>query len=123
MLLIARRTAVGAALLLIMPAAIWISGWKWHPGLSAGTMKLLYWVTETVTQPWGIITHVILCAWFLWCLRFRLRAAIMLFLILAAAILVGQGMKTWIKAAFRSLVPLSSGWSRRSRCRSRNSTR
>ena len=41
MLLIARRTAVGAALLLIMPAAIWISGWKWHPGLSAGTMKLL----------------------------------------------------------------------------------
>lgn len=98
MLLIARRTAVGAALLLIMPAAIWISGWKWHPGLSAGTMKLLYWVTETVTQPWGIITHVILCAWFLWCLRFRLRAAIMLFLILAAAILVGQGMKTWIKS-------------------------
>ena len=97
MLLIARRTAVGAALLLIMPAAIWISGWKWHPGLSAGTMKLLYWVTETVSQPWGIITHVILCAWFLWCLRFRLRAAIMLFLILAAAILVGQGMKTWIK--------------------------
>ncbi|STV73478.1 phosphatidylglycerophosphatase B [Klebsiella michiganensis] len=91
MLLIARRTAVGAALLLIMPAAIWISGWKWHPGLSAGTMKLLYWVTETVTQPWGIITHVILCAWFLWCLRFRLRAAIMLFLILAAAILVGAG--------------------------------
>lgn len=54
MLLIARRTAVGAALLLIMPAVIWITGWKWHPGLSAGAMKLLYWITETVTQPWGL---------------------------------------------------------------------
>ena len=43
MLLIARRTAVGAALLLIMPAVVWISGWKWHPELSAGMMKLLYW--------------------------------------------------------------------------------
>ena len=75
MLLIARRTAVGAALLLIMPAVVWISGWKWHPELSAGMMKLLYWVTETVTQPWGIITHVILCAWFLWCLRFRSGAS------------------------------------------------
>jgi len=41
MLLIARRTAVGAALLLIMPAVIWITGWKWNPGLSAGAMKLL----------------------------------------------------------------------------------
>ena len=31
------------------------------------------------------------CGWFLWCLRFRLRAALILFLILAAAILAGQG--------------------------------
>lgn len=29
----------------------------------------------------GIITHVVLCAWFLWCLRFRLKAAVMLFAI------------------------------------------
>ncbi len=54
-------------------------------------LKSLWWVTETVTQPWGIITHVVLCGWFLWCLRFRLRAALILFLILAAAIPAGQG--------------------------------
>ncbi len=60
-------------------------------------LKSLWWVTETVTQPWGIITHVVLCGWFLWCLRFRLRAALILFLILAAAIrrdrgeILGQG--------------------------------
>ena len=42
-------------------------------------------------QPWGIITHVILCGWFLWCLRFRLKAALMLFAILGCAILAARG--------------------------------
>ncbi|WP_434668680.1 phosphatidylglycerophosphatase B [Klebsiella sp. B345] len=97
MLSIARRTAVAAALLIVMPAVVWISGWKWQPGLHGAELKLLYWVTESVTQPWGIITHTLLCAWFLWCLRFRLRAAVVLFMILAAAILLGQGIKSWIK--------------------------
>ncbi|WP_434641716.1 phosphatidylglycerophosphatase B [Klebsiella sp. I138] len=97
MLSIARRTALGAALLMIMPGVVWISGWKWQPGLSQVWLKLMYWVTESVTQPWGIITHVVLCGWFLWCLRFRLRAAVMLFVILGAAILLGQGIKSGIK--------------------------
>ena len=90
MLLIARRTALAAALLLVMPLTVWLSGWLWQPGLPVAMLKSLWWVTETVTQPWGIITHVVLCGWFLWCLRFRLRAALILFLILAAAILAGQ---------------------------------
>jgi len=98
MLLIARRTALAAALLLVMPLTVWLSGWLWQPGLPVVWLKSLWWVTETVTQPWGMITHVVLCAWFLWCLRFRLRAALILFLILAAAILVGQGTKSWVKA-------------------------
>ena len=33
----------------------------------------------------------------MWCLRFRLREALVLFLILGAAILAGQGLKSWIK--------------------------
>jgi phosphatidylglycerophosphatase B len=32
---------------------------------------------------------MLLCLWFLWCLRFRLRAAIMLFAILGGAIALG----------------------------------
>ncbi len=91
MLLIARRTALAAALLLVMPLTVWLSGWLWQPGLPVAMLKSLWWVTETVTQPWGIITHVVLCGWFLWCLRFRLRAALILFLILAAAIPGGTG--------------------------------
>lgn len=94
---IARRTAVGAAVLLIMPVAVWISGWQWQPGHDSWWLKLFFAITETVTQPWGIITHVLLCGWFLWCLRFRLRAALMLFAILAGAILIGQGVKSWVK--------------------------
>ena len=97
MLSIARRTAVGAGILLIMPVAVWISGWQWEPGTNSAWLKALFWITETVTQPWGIITHALLCGWFLWCLRFRLRPAIMLFAILAGVILVGQGLKSWVK--------------------------
>ena len=88
---IARRTAVGAALLLVMPVAVWISGWRWQPGEQSWLLKAAFWVTETVTQPWGVITHLILFGWFLWCLRFRIKAAFVLFAILAAAILVGAG--------------------------------
>lgn len=54
MLSIAKRTAVGAGLLLIMPVAVWVSGWSWQPGHNVWWLKSLYWVTETVTQPWGL---------------------------------------------------------------------
>jgi phosphatidylglycerophosphatase B len=39
MLSIARRTAAGAAILLIMPLAVWISGWMWQPGQNATWLK------------------------------------------------------------------------------------
>lgn len=97
MLSIARRTAAGAAVLLVIPLVVWFSGWMWQPGQNETWLKALYWITETVTQPWGIITHVLLCGWFLWCLRFRLRAALVLFAILGGAILIGQGVKSWVK--------------------------
>lgn len=117
MLLIARRTALAAALLLVMPLTVWLSGWLWQPGLPVAMLKSLWWVTETVTQPWGIITHVVLCGWFLWCLRFRLRAALILFLILAAAILAGQGRNPGQGAGPWSRDRSSSGWKTQGRCR------
>ncbi len=64
MLLIAKRTAIGAALLLVMPVIVWLSGWQWQPGQAPAMLKMWYWVTETVTQPWGIMTHVALFGWF-----------------------------------------------------------
>ncbi|MFI8417003.1 phosphatidylglycerophosphatase B [Serratia sp. NPDC078593] len=94
---IAKRTAGGAIVLLLMPIAMWASGWLWQPGADDALLKPLFWLTETVTSPWGIITSVVLSAWFLWCLRFRLKPAIGLFVLLSAAILIGQGVKSLIK--------------------------
>lgn len=39
MLSIAKRTAAGAALLLIMPLAVWVSGWQWQPWTSGLVAK------------------------------------------------------------------------------------
>ena len=97
MLDIAKRTAIGAGALIIIPLIVWFSGWHWHPTGHPDWLKLMYWITETVTRPWGIITHVVLFAWFLWCLRFRLKPAIVLFAILGAAIAIGQYTKSFIK--------------------------
>ncbi|MBK4715836.1 MULTISPECIES: phosphatidylglycerophosphatase B [Tenebrionibacter/Tenebrionicola group] len=105
MLTIAKRTAFAALLLLIVPVFAMLSGWVWRPDQDALWLKMMYWITETVTQPWGIITHVALVGWFLWCLRFRLKAALALFTLLAIAILAGQGAKSVIKEQVRAPRP------------------
>ncbi|CUU24180.1 Phosphatidylglycerophosphatase B [Duffyella gerundensis] len=94
---IARRTALGALLLLIIPLVVWLSGWQWQPGQNTLWLKGLFWMTETVTRPWGIITFILLTAWFLWCLRFRLKPALFLVAIMLAAIMAGQYTKSFIK--------------------------
>lgn len=94
----ARSTSITAVILLIMPLVVWLSGWQWQPGEQSGWLKLLYGVTETVSQPWGMITHILLCGLFIWLLRLRGKQAAMLFLILSAAIILGQGAKSWMKA-------------------------
>lgn len=97
MLSIARRTAAGAGILLIMPVIVWISGWTWQPEHHIWWLKTLFWLTETVTLPWGVMTHVLLCIWFLWRLRLRLKAALLLLAVVTAVILCGQGVKSWLK--------------------------
>ncbi|TCV99896.1 phosphatidylglycerophosphatase B [Biostraticola tofi] len=94
---IAKRTALGALLLVLIPLLVWASGWQWQPGNETQWLRALYWTTQTVTSPWGALTSVALFGWFLWCLRFRLRATLLLALILAGALLFGQGVKTLIK--------------------------
>jgi phosphatidylglycerophosphatase B len=79
-----------------MPLAVWISGWMWQPGQNATWLKTLYWMTETVTQPWGIITHVLSAPGFCGACVFVARGADA-FVILGGAILVGQGVKSWVK--------------------------
>lgn len=94
---IAKRTTIGAALLLIMPMIIWVSGWQWQPEYNGLWLRVLFWITETVTSPWGILTSIVLSIWFLWCLRFRLKPALGLLVIMAITVLLGQGIKSVIK--------------------------
>ncbi|AIU88741.1 phosphatidylglycerophosphatase B [Pectobacterium odoriferum] len=94
---IAKRTTIGAALLLIMPMIIWMSGWQWQPEYDGLWLRVLFWITETVTSPWGILTSIVLSIWFLWCLRFRLKPALGLLVIMAITVLIGQGIKSVIK--------------------------
>ena len=46
---IARRTAVGAALLLVMPVAVWISGWRWQPGEQSWLLKAAFRLVSLVS--------------------------------------------------------------------------
>lgn len=39
---ISRRTTFGMLLLLIMPVAVWLSGWRWQPGESNALLKGLF---------------------------------------------------------------------------------
>ena len=94
---IVKRTTLGALLLLIMPVSVWLSGWQWQPVEMGLGHRVLFWLTETVTSPWGTLTSAILCAWFLWCLRYRLKPALLLLAIMILAILAGQQTKTFIK--------------------------
>ncbi|CUX96987.1 phosphatidylglycerophosphatase B [Candidatus Hoaglandella endobia] len=97
MFLIAKRTGIGALLLIILPLLLWVSGWQWQSGSDYRWLIGLYWLTQTVTSPWGILTSILLISWFFWCLPYRLKPALALVVILATTLLVGQGMKSFIK--------------------------
>lgn len=95
---IVQRVSLGAAVLMLLPLTVWLTGWHWQPIGDAWWLKGAFLFTETVTAPWGVLTTAVLAVWFLWCLRFRLRAALGLLLILLAAVLIGQAIKSGIKS-------------------------
>lgn len=97
MLAITKRIIGGSVLLLLLPLLVWLSGWKWQPGGNEKVLKVLYWVTETVSIPWGILTSLLLGGWFLWCLRFSLKPSIVIFMLLMVVLLSGQGIKSVMK--------------------------
>lgn len=105
MLKIVQRTTLGAFLLLLMPAVVWLSGWQWQPGESGTLLRVLFWMTETVTRPWGTLTSLVLSIWVLWCLRYRLKPAILLLIIMNGAIITGQYTKSFIKERVQEVRP------------------
>lgn len=60
---IAKRTAVGALLLLIMPMMLWVSsGWYLCSGSNEMLLKGLYWVIAPVKLTLGSLTSILLSA-------------------------------------------------------------
>lgn len=102
---IAGRIIAGALFLMAIPFIVWLTGWRWQPGQDVAGLKIFYWFTQTVTQPWGIVTHLLLCVWFLWCLRPTGRSAIVLVIILSVTVVSGQGIKSLIKQQVREPRP------------------
>ena len=55
---IARRTpAVGAALLLVMPVADMVSGWRWQPGEQSWLLKAAFKLLKLSPSP-GASLHI-----------------------------------------------------------------
>ncbi|WP_168415726.1 phosphatidylglycerophosphatase B [Erwinia amylovora] len=92
-----KRTTLATGLLLLMPLAVMLSGWRWQPGEMGWGHQIMFWITETVTRPWGVLTSAILCGWFLWCLRLCLKPALVLLAIVSLTLLSGQYVKSTIK--------------------------
>ncbi|QWT41133.1 phosphatidylglycerophosphatase B [Dickeya dadantii] len=92
-----RRILIGTISLMVLPVLVWTTGWQWQPAVSGWWLKPLFWMTETVSAPWGILTSVLLSAWFLWLLRVRIRPAVVLVTILLASVVLGQGVKSVMK--------------------------
>lgn len=94
---ILKRTISGTLLLLLMPLAVMLSGWRWQLVEMGWGHKVMFWFTETVTSPWGTLTSVILCGWFIWCMRLRLKPALILLVIITLTLLIGQYTKSMVK--------------------------
>jgi len=105
MLKITMRTFWASLLLLLLPAIVWLAGWLWSPALNPSLLRSVYWISETVSSPWGVLTSLLLSIWFLWCLRFRIKSAFVLLLIIAAALVLGQGIKNYVKGQIQEPRP------------------
>ncbi|MGM3176250.1 phosphatidylglycerophosphatase B [Dickeya lacustris] len=92
-----KRTLIGTMSLMVLPLWVWATGWQWQPTVTGWWLKPLFWMTETVSAPWGIATSVLLAGVTVWLLRLRGRQAMSAVVILLATIVAGQGIKAVMK--------------------------
>lgn len=101
----AKPILISTLILALIPIVVWLTGWTWHPGGRFTEIKVLFWITETVSSPWGIVTHLLLCLWFWLSLSVSGRGALGLFAILTITVLAGQGLKTVMKDFYQQPRP------------------
>ncbi|VFP87079.1 Phosphatidylglycerophosphatase B [Candidatus Erwinia haradaeae] len=92
-------------MLLLVPIAVVLSGWRWQPINMGSNIKLVFWITESATYPWIILTNIFLCSYFSFCLRFRLKSMLLLSVFLTSVLCFGQSVKSLLKNQVQSLRP------------------
>ncbi|WP_392563888.1 phosphatase PAP2 family protein [Orbus wheelerorum] len=98
MLPVIKKSFVTLVIFLIVPTFLIVIGWQWQPEALNSSSQYLFWLTQMAGMPWALLTCVILPLVFAFCLRITsLRKFIILLIILALSVLVGQGIKSVVK--------------------------
>jgi phosphatidylglycerophosphatase B len=97
MRLIIKKTIPVLILFLIIPLSVIVVNWQWQPSSINNTSEYFFWLTETASFPWAIITSALLLLLFYRLLANKNKKKVLLFIILSSAILSGQVMKSLIK--------------------------
>ena len=84
-------------LFLILPCGVLISGWHWFAEPKPYWL-VLYYVTETASMPYGILTSGVLAFVVLCYCHLPFKKALLLFVMMIGVILAGQLIKTAIKS-------------------------
>jgi phosphatidylglycerophosphatase B len=98
MRLVIKKTIAVLAIFLIVPLTIIVINWHWQPNSLNITSEYFFWVTETASIYWALITSAFLLI--LFCLLLpnkSIKNIISLSLILVTALFIGQVIKSMIK--------------------------
>lgn len=107
MIEIAKRTSIGALLLMIIPFGLWASGWQWQPNMNYYWLIWFYWFTQSITYQYGIIifTSILLLCWFLWCLRYHRKPTLYFIAILITTFIISESINVVIKESVQVTRP------------------
>lgn len=94
--LVIKKTIAALVLFLIIPLSVIVVNWHWQPSALNNSSEYFFWITETASYPWAIITSGLF--FLLFCLLLANKKNILvLLLILVSAMLGGQIIKSLIK--------------------------
>ena len=96
--LVIKKTIAVLVLFLIIPLSVTAVNWQWQPSSINNTSKYFFWLTETASFPWAIITSGLMFLLFCLLLANKTKKTIsILLLIFISAMLGGQIIKGLIK--------------------------
>lgn len=96
--LVIKKTIVPLILFLIIPLSVITVNWQWQPTSINDTSKYLFWVTETASFPWAIITSgLFFLLFYLKLVNKTKKTLLLLWLVLVSTISGGQVVKSIIK--------------------------